>query len=184
MNRLFDRFFFFGIVFILPFSCTETKIQSTDPKISYAGEYLLYEAHPFTGILVTDLPSVSIKRESSYKNGLLNGEELDLYANGVTASQRLYEDGKKVGIHKGYFPDQKPRFLYSYKDNSFHGEYWEWYNSGKVYTYAFYENGNAKVRKVWRENGDIYINYVFSLGKAYGYPGAKLCDQVRGKDGG
>lgn len=161
-----------------------TEAQSDDPALAYLGEHLLYHGRLFTGVLTTHIAAADVVRRTPYHNGLIDGVEEELYANGSLAARREYRAGKKVGVHRGWFPDGQRSYRYEYKNNQFHGDYWEWHASGALYSYARYDEGRPVGRKVWREDGTIYMNYVFADGAAYGMPGAKLCRQVRADESG
>ena len=158
----------------------EKRIELTDSKVTYEGSRLIYEGKSFSGTVIQKFAALAVTRETTYSEGEIDGEERDVYDNGQTAALRHYEQGKKVGIHEGWYRDGKRRFHHEYADDRFHGEYWEWFQSGGVFTYARYEKGEAIGRKMWREDGTIYLNYVFPAGRAFCTPGAKLCRQVRG----
>jgi antitoxin component YwqK of YwqJK toxin-antitoxin module len=173
-----------GIVGLLLFtlcvsSGCQKRIQLTSSEISYDGTLLLYQGKRFSGVVETELDAVRVKRQTPYRRGIIHGTEEEFYDNGQMAAQRVYLHGKKVGTHQGWFRDGKRRFSYEYANDTYHGEYWEWYNSGALSTYAYYQGGNPIGRKVWRADGSIYMNYVFPGGRAVGLPGTKLCRQVR-----
>ena len=159
--------------------CTVQKIHNTDPKIIYAGEYVLYGAEKFSGILEARMEAVNVTRHSPYSNGLLDGTEKEWYGNGQLSAERFYSEGKKVGVHRGWYPDGKDRLLYEYEDGEFHGNIWEWNSSGTLVILAKFENGTFLGKKIWRPDGQIYANFVMRGNRAIGQAGSKLCFQIR-----
>jgi hypothetical protein len=155
------------------------EVRADDPELAYLGEHLVHRGRLFSGVLITPLPAVDVVRRTPFRNGLAEGVESERYGNGSLAALREYRAGRKTGVHRGWFPNGRPSYRYEYASNQFHGDYWEWHASGALYAYARYDNGQPIGRKVWREDGTIYMNYVFAAGAAYGLPGAKLCRQVR-----
>lgn len=155
------------------------EVQSDEARLAYLGEHLVHDGRLFNGVLITRIPAADVVRRTPYRNGLIDGVEEERYANGSLAALREYRAGRKTGVHRGWFPDGRRSYRYEYSENQFHGDYWEWHASGALYTYARYDQGRPIGRKVWREDGTIYMNYVFAAGAAYGLPGAKLCRQVR-----
>lgn len=160
------------------------EVQSDDPQLAHLGEHLVHRGRLFSGVLITRIAAADVVRRTPYRNGLIDGVEEEQYANGSLAARREYRAGRKTGVHRGWFPDGQRSYRYEYRDNQFHGDYWEWHASGALYSYARYDQGQPIGRKVWREDGTIYMNYVFAAGAAYGLPGAKLCRQVRADESG
>ncbi len=160
------------------------EVQSDDPELAYLGEHLVHRGRLFSGVLVTRIPAADVVRRTPFRNGLAEGVESERYGNGSLAALREFRAGRKTGVHRGWFPNGRRSFRYEYSENQFHGDYWEWRSSGGLYSYARYNNGQPIGRKVWREDGAIYMNYVFAEGAAYGLPGAKLCRQVRANEAG
>lgn len=161
-------------------ACTKEAVRPS-PEVTYSGSYLLFKGEKFTGLLKEEFQQVGTVRKTRYSGGLPDGAEEEFYANGKMASRRLYREGIKVGVHEGWFPDGRRRFHQEFsEDGKLDGEIWEWYSSGAPALFAKYEKGRMLGKKMWREDGQIYMNYVFPAGKSAGLPGAKLCYQVRG----
>lgn len=176
MNRLIAYAFCLGLV-----ACTR---HATRPSadVTFRGNYLLYRGSKFTGILEERFEQVGTVRYTHYRDGLIDGTEEERFPNGRVASRREYSRGQKVGAHEGWYASGKRRFHHEFTRGEPDGEAWEWYESGGVSLYARFETGRLLGKKMWRENGQIYMNYVFPRAQAAaGVPGAKLCYQVRGE---
>ncbi|PJZ70499.1 hypothetical protein CH373_05360 [Leptospira perolatii] len=190
MKLVLSKSFFFRISLFAFFALSVLvncvrKIELPNPGIARSEGLLFFQTKPFTGILVSRLDAIRVIRETPYEKGILHGVEREIFENGNLSAERTYSQGWKTGVHRGWFPSGARRFHHEYKYNQYDGEAWEWYESGALYSYAKYKEGKPIGRKIWREDGTIYLNYIFPDGKAFGFPGAKLCRQVRGgKDGG
>jgi antitoxin component YwqK of YwqJK toxin-antitoxin module len=160
-------------------ACTKTAHRPSS-DVTYQGNYLLYKGDRFTGILEEKFEQVETVRKSRFKDGLQDGIEEEFFKTGQLVARREYTNGVKNGIHEGWFNDGKKRFHHEFKNNQSHGEFWEWHNSGALAMYARFKDGQLLGKKMWRESGQIYMNYVFPNNQAIGIPGAKLCYQVRG----
>jgi hypothetical protein len=166
-------FLLFGLI-----GC-EKHIKRPSADITFADSALLYCGKLFSGVVETELQGVNVIRKTPYRNGLMNGMEEEFYENGQIAARREYSEDKKVGIHETWYSDGKRRAHYEYSNNQYDGEVWEWYNSGALAIYARFEKGRSLGKKFWREDGKIYMNYVFPKGRPIGLPGTHLCFQVR-----
>jgi antitoxin component YwqK of YwqJK toxin-antitoxin module len=159
-------------------ACTKYAMRPS-PEVTYQGNFLLYKGERFTGILEERFDAVETIRKTHYRNGLQDGVEEEISKNGQLVARREYSKGRKTGTHEGWYLDGKRRFHHEYKNDQNDGEVWEWYHSGQLALYARFEQGRLLGKKMWRESGQIYMNYVFTADKAVGLPGSKLCFQVR-----
>lgn len=167
---------------ILLSACTQHATRPS-PDVTYEGNFVLYKGRRFTGVLEEHFEQVETVRKTLYRDGLQDGVEQEIFSNGQAAVRRQYSKGRKVGVHEGWFADGKRRFRHEYKDDQNDGEVWEWYNSGGLALYARFGNGRLLGKKMWRESGQIYMNYVFTKDHSVGLPGTKLCYQVRSGEG-
>jgi antitoxin component YwqK of YwqJK toxin-antitoxin module len=167
------------VVAAVIFTGCSQRITVPGPGVSYQNQRLLYKGKRFSGMAETRFESIGTVRLTPYRNGLPDGTEREHFASGQLSAERQFLKGRKIGVHRGWFENGARRFQHEYSDDAFDGEYWEWYPSGGVSTFARYRAGQAIGRKMWREDGTIYMNYVFPGGQAFGLPGAKLCNQVR-----
>jgi antitoxin component YwqK of YwqJK toxin-antitoxin module len=167
-------------VLLLIMGCSPTIAKRPSPEVTYQGDRLLYKGKRFSGILEERFEAVGTVRRTAYRKGLPDGIEEELFdSTGKLAARREFSRGKKVGVHEGWFHDGSRRFRHEFKDGQPDGEVWEWYNSGGLATYAKFSEGKLLGKKIWRESGQIYMNYVFTKDREVGVPGAKLCYQVR-----
>ncbi len=172
------------LLFLFCIGCSKLEVTATDQNLSYEGVFLVYKKEKFTGLLVTEFEVNGVLRKTPYVNGILEGKEEEIFPNGQIASERFYKEGRRVGVHRGWFENGQIRFQYEYEDGLMHGSLWEWNPKGELYSYAKMNKGEEVGRKVWREDGQIYANYVFRNGRTIGLPGAKLCRQVKGDENG
>jgi hypothetical protein len=143
---------------------------------------LSYKGEIFTGFQVTSFP-YGVTRTAEFKNGLQDGRTFDIHQNGQLMSEYFYSNGKKVGIHKGWYESGKPRFWYEYNSNGENDkEHWEWLEDGRVYSISKYDNGKLIGQKIWRRDGLVYANTIYTPEKVYGVKGSKLCLTVKGDD--
>ncbi|TGK62750.1 hypothetical protein EHQ27_05520 [Leptospira wolffii] len=171
-----------GVAFLL--HCDPTLVRLDDPGLSRQGEFVFYQGQKFDGILEFRIEELATMRRTSYKNGLPHGTETDRHDNGQILAEREFKEGKKSGIHRGWFPDGSKRFQNRFLDGKFHGDQWEWRPSGALYSYARFDRGEVIGKKMWRENGQIYMNFVLNGNRPFGMTGGKLCNQIRGDENG
>ncbi len=163
--------------------CSPPSYLENDPNFSYGLESVLsYKGEIFTGFQVTSFP-YGVTRTAEFKNGLQDGRTFDIHQNGQLMSEYFYSNGKKVGIHKGWYESGKPRFWYEYNSNGENDkEHWEWLEDGRVYSISKYDNGKLIGQKIWRRDGLVYANTIYTPEKVYGVKGSKLCLTVKGDD--
>ncbi len=174
----------FSIILIaFNFYCSSPSYPENDPNFSYGLESILsYKGEIYTGFQVTSYPN-GVARTSEFKNGLQDGRTFDVHKNGQLMSEYFYSKGKKIGIHKGWYESGNPRFWYEYNDRGENnGTHWEWQEDGKVYSISKYDNGNLIGQKVWRKDGLVYANTIYTTEKVYGVQGSKLCLTVKGDE--
>ena len=63
---------------------------------------------------------------TEYSDGRKNGIEISYYSNRQVKELRYYEQGKKEGNHKGWWPDGKQRFEFNFVNDVYHGNQREW----------------------------------------------------------
>ena len=175
---MIQRWLLLTLTLFLALACTK-HAQRPSPEVTFSGNHLLFKGERFTGILEERFDSVETTRKTHYKNGLQDGVEEESIPTGQVVARREYRQGAKTGTHEGWYPDGKRRFHHEYRNGQNDGEVWEWYNSGSLAMYALFKEGRLLGKKMWRESGQIYMNYVFTADKAVGLPGTKLCFQVR-----
>ena len=135
---------------------------------------------PFTGRVFklheNGLDTVYIQ---SYFKGIKNGQFVRFYPKNRIFEKRNYINGKKEGIHIGYWEDGSLAFEYNLKDDEYNGSLKEWNRNGQIiksFNYVNgYENGN---QKLWFDNGEVRSNYVIKNNRRYGLLGTKNCINV------
>jgi antitoxin component YwqK of YwqJK toxin-antitoxin module len=167
-----------GVLFLAS-ACSFQHAKRPSLDVTYQGNYLLFKGKRFTGVLEERFDQVGTTRKTEYRDGLMDGLQEEFFDNGQRASRRDYSLGQRVGVHEGWFSNGHRRFHHEFRDGVNHGEAWEWYDNGALAIYASFDNGRLLGKKMWRETGQIYMNYVFPKGRAVGLPGTKLCYQVR-----
>ena len=135
---------------------------------------------PFTGRVFklheNGLDTVYIQ---SYFKGIKNGQFVRFYPKNRIFEKRNYINGKKEGIHIGYWEDGSLAFEYNLKDDEYNGSLKEWNRKGQIiksFNYVNgYENGS---QKLWFDNGEVRSNYVIKNNRRYGLLGTKNCINV------
>ena len=135
---------------------------------------------PFTGRVFklheNGLDTVYIQ---SYFKGIKNGQFVRFYPKNRIFEKRNYINGKKEGIHIGYWEDGSLAFEYNLKDDEYNGSLKEWNRNGQIiksFNYVNgYENGS---QKLWFDNGKVRSNYVIKNNRRYGLLGTKNCINV------
>ena len=113
---------------------------------------------PFTGRVFklheNGLDTVYIR---SYFKGIKNGQFVRFYTKNRIFEKRNYINGKKEGIHIGYWEDGSLAFKYILKNDEYNGSLKEWNRKGQIiksFNYVNgYENGS---QKLWFET--VIIN--------------------------
>lgn len=160
------------------------EVSAQDPDLKFKEEGLFYKDKIFSGYIVNTFEANGVTRKTPFENGILEGRELETFLDGSLATERNYKNGQREGMQRGFYPNGNPRFEYNYEEGLLHGILKEWDSEGNLYSVTKMEKGQEVGRKVWREDGQIYANYVFKNGKLVGLAGGKLCRQVKGGDNG
>lgn len=135
---------------------------------------------PFTGRVFklheNGLDTVYIQ---SYFKGIKNGQFVRFYPKNRIFEKRNYINGKKEGIHIGYWEDGSLAFEYNLKDDEYNGSLKEWNRNGQIIKSFNYVNGYEKgSQKLWFDNGEVRSNYVIKNNRRYGLLGTKNCINV------
>lgn len=166
---------------IAALSCRgELTLNAGDPQLKLSGGRWLFHGTPLTGTIQESLPDAI--RLTQYAHGLEHGQQTLRTHSGALVEERTYQDGKKHGLHRGWFADGKDRFYTEFSEDHYAGEHWTWHSNGKVAEYKKYTlGGQILVHKHWRESGQIYRNQVFAVNNTQeaGMPGVKICNTVK-----
>lgn len=177
-------FSFLTVVFFL--QCQrELTLTAGDPSLKFSGGRWLFQGKPFSGRLREPLPDAI--RLTQYKDGIEHGEQTMRAQSGVLVEERFYKEGKKHGVHRGWFLNGQDRFYSEFSDDQYAGEHWTWHANGKVAEFKKYApDGQILAHKHWRESGQIYRNQVFAAKATTtaGMPGVKICNTVKDTVGG
>lgn len=184
-------FYFIGLLVYNFYSCNQKNESSISeqsfeiPKRITSAKNTQFNFHQdtlylgfqkYNGFVIDTLKTGDTATFAGYLNGLEQGISKKWYSNNQIAEIRFYHEGKKVGIHSGYWENGNRKFEYHFVKGEHHGIAKDWYENGqayKVFNYKMgYENGS---QKAWWENGLIRANYVVKNGRRYGLIGLKLC---------
>ncbi len=182
-----------GYIFFILLSCsTKNKEEGADIRIAKTvpanymnandssfndhKDTVYFGDHFFTGYRFSLFENGDTATVQSYFNGVEEGYQRKWYTGKMLAEERFYINGKKEGAHKGWWPDGKPKFLFTAFNNEYEGEFKEWYSSGLLGKQFHYVKGREEgSQKLWWDNGTIRANYVIKHGKKYGLIGLKTC---------
>ena len=155
-------------------------LQDTNTELKLVNGVLLFKDDPFSGVIESYYNSETIKSTINYHQGKKQGLEIIWHINDSLGSKRFYDMGLKVGIHKGWWQNGNPKFVYHFNDNGeYHGNIKEWYESGILFRDFNYLNGKeAGSQKMMYDTGKIKANYEVVNGERFGLIGLKKCYQV------
>ncbi len=152
------------------------NLRADDPDLSLRNDSLFLANEPFTGTLSKLEQDGDTILVASWRHGVEHGRFKQWYGDGQPAEERYFENGRKTGIHRGWYPDGKARFVYEFAHGEHHGKAEEWYPDGKPYRAFHYRNGYEEgLQQMWWENGNLRANYAVRNGRRYGLIGLKLC---------
>ncbi len=105
------------------------------------------------------------------------------YDDGQMMERRCYVEGRRNGLHEGWWPNGVKRFEYQYKDDVYEGEVVEWYENGQMYRRMQYKDGHEHgMQQMWKADGRLLANYEMKNGRKYGLAGVKNCTTVWGEN--
>lgn len=171
------RFFLFILSFILFYTCNEPSVYFKNDFFENKHNILYFRNSPFSGLMIDTLNFEYIKK-TNYEDGLKNGTAVSFYKNLDTASLRYYKKGVKVGIHKGWWPNKKEKFLYYFNSNGeYDGEIKQWHFNGIPFKILNYKNGREfGYQKIWNDRGVLKANYfIDENSERFGLIGIKKC---------
>ena len=158
----------------------EYRIAFDEKELTIVAGRLHYRGAPLNGEVTREYAGVNARQITEYRDGLEHGRQRTWAENGTLVEERQYREGKKTGVHRGYFPDGKDRFFAEFEDDRYVNEYWSWHANGKVAEFKRYDTGGrVLVYKHWRESGQIYRNEVYAENLEQGMPGVKLCNSIK-----
>lgn len=150
--------------------------NAADLAFSKNQDTVYYDQQHFSGYIYVLYPNNDTACIIGYLNGLQEGSTRRWYPNKQLAEDRFYIQGGKEGIHKGWWQDGKPKFVYHFANDEFEGLVTEWFNTGRLFRLLHYKKGyEIGSEKMWWDNGRIRANYVMVNGQRFGLSGQKLC---------
>lgn len=174
------------MIFVFIFSCTTKQeksnfvLENTNKKLNYKNGILYIEDELFSG-KITSFDAVNqTKNSCEYLNGKKHGKELKYFLDDSLAEERFYTNGLKTGIHKAWWNNSQPKFVY-YFDNQgrYNGSVKEWYANGQPFKNFNFVNGKENgSQKMWQSNGKLRANFVTKNGERFGLIGLKKCYTV------
>lgn len=135
----------------------EMRRESYEKKDLKSGVvYLIGEEEAYTGILIGYFnKDQGMKCSMTYKEGLLHGERVLYYRNGIIKSRESYANGHKDGVTYHYYDTGQLMSKITYVAGKKNGEKVHYHKSGEVKTRTVYKNGKKEVASVKSESGEI-----------------------------
>ncbi len=95
------------------------------------------------------------KRVTSYNpaDKSFSGAFTDYYGDGAPALTGVYENGKKNGVFKGYYPSGYLKYQVNFTDDKPTGDWTFYYPSGRPQTIYQYKNGVLNLLENWDTSG-------------------------------
>jgi antitoxin component YwqK of YwqJK toxin-antitoxin module len=85
-------------------------------------------------------------------------------------------------MHKGWYANGSPAFVYFFKDDKYDGEQISYFESGHIWQCLHYKNGYEEGKqKSFNDSGRIINNFTVKNGKLYGVIGRYDCMSVFNK---
>jgi antitoxin component YwqK of YwqJK toxin-antitoxin module len=98
------------------------------------------------------------------------------YPDGRIAEVRGYTRGDKSGLHRGWWPNGKPKFECGFDRGMAEGTCREWYPDGTLATVHRFQDGvETGLQQGWSSVGAPQFSYVMRGGRRYGLLGALNC---------
>ncbi len=104
------------------------------------------------------------------------GEMATHRADGSLKSLIAYQNGKRHGEARGWWPNGQLRYLRNYEYGLAEGDALEWYDSGQLRYRQKFTNGHENgLQQGWHEDGSPAFVYAYMDGRRYGVLGSKPC---------
>ncbi len=152
------------------------KVNITDANLNLRAGVFYYHDVAFTGTVFSLYPTGDTARAETFIEGKEDGWLKWWYPNKQLQQLRYFADGKKIGVHRGWWEDGTQKFEYNFVNDEHEGEAKEWFRNGKLFRLFHYKAGHEEgSEKMWWDNGKIRANYVVIDGEKFGLFGQKLC---------
>ena len=183
--------FIISIVFIscknkiasITINIPSVKIESTDTALHFANGIYFYHNNLFSGFITEKYANNIVHHITGYANGKEEGWQQSFFDDGKPEEKRFYHDGMKDSVHTGWWQNGNKRFEYHFANDTYNGDYKEWYVTGEPLKHIHYTNGVDDWGKGWRQNGKLYMNFVVKDGRRYGLNNSNLCYTIKNGNG-
>lgn len=149
-------------------------------KLIQKGKIKYYKDRPYTGgVFNLDSLSGDTLFIENYRKGSKHGNFKKFYAHNQLFEKRSYIEGRKEGVHLGYWDNGNLAYEYHLKNDVYHGSLRAWNSAGQIIKWLNYDLGQEFGRqRLWYDNGAIRTNYVIKNNRRYGLLGTKNCVNV------
>ena len=151
-------------------------VDANDARVTHVGGVWMLDGRLADGLLTEYGEWGELLMTAPLVHGVVDGIERRWFSNGRPESVRTFEDGRKVGVHVGWWPTGTHRFRTRYVDDSFDGVNKAWYETGVQSQRLEYVKGREEGRQqMWASDGTLIVNYEMRAGRRYGMINAKPC---------
>lgn len=174
---------------LLLYSCSTSTLESyvweNGKDFNIENGIIFKQGKLFSGELIKKYENGAIHSRSEYVDGQLNGIFQSWHINGNLIEFREYTKGVKTGIHKGWWSNSKPKFVYNFNNQGqYEGELLEWTKLGGTYKIMNFNSGKeVGHQRIWDEDGNIKCNYTAINGDRFGLVNMKNCYSVNNENG-
>jgi protein SCO1/2 len=151
-------------------------VANTDPSLREHDGLVFFGNARFTGRILARNAAGRLISERSIRDGLLDGVSIKWYDNGHLAEQREYREGRKVGDHRGWWPNGTPQFACRFADGIPADSCTDWHDNGQVAMVHRYRHGEEDgLQQGWSRTGAEQFSYRMRDGRRYGLLGTVSC---------
>jgi len=150
-------------------------IAADNPLLTRSNGRLHFNNVAFSGERIQVFADGS-RELANYADGQLHGATLSWFSNGSLRSQRYYDQGKKVGRHRGWWITGQLQFEYVFQQDLHHGPMLSWHANGQLSSAFSYHQGHEQgMQQMWDSDGNLKMRYELRNGRRHGWMGAKQC---------
>ena len=113
----------------------------TDDDRLWVQDYLDKKFKGMTEDRILEMGELFNKVICRYKNGILEGEQIEYYDNGNIYCKNNYKNGKREGERIEYYNNGNIYCKNNYKNGKREGEWIEYYNNGNIWHKENYKGG-------------------------------------------
>jgi antitoxin component YwqK of YwqJK toxin-antitoxin module len=152
------------------------EIKKGDKALQQKGAYLYYEEKLLTGTVTLHHESGQLLSCFAYLAGKIEGKSISFHADGSAKSESHYQNNRKMGIYRAWWPNGKERKIAHYENGVYEGSVEEWIEDGTPYLSKNYSNGKEDgIQKMWYLDGTLRANYEVRNNRRYGWIGGLAC---------